>query len=794
MSLSDNTDGSTIHLSISPEPPVPPEPPVLEHKNTPLVYPEITSDAAALITNILLIDSSVIDYQIFVDSVNSSTFPIVYSYNSSKTDLDNLLNTLFSQSTLKRLAFCFHCSGNNPNWFLDLKPLFLNNEVEPYSENVQYLLDLIKIHNISNVDFLACNTLKYDNWKQYFAIFQEKNIVVGASNDPTGNLKYGGDWILESTGQDVEFIYFTSSIEYYSYLLVDFTLDGIIYRSMDPTTAAIIGTDGSIVDMVIPSTITYLSTVYTVYFLANNSFMNTSITSITIPSSITTVGDSVCNGCRSLTSITIQNSTMGNYMFQGCTALSNITIPSSVTNPTSYSFFLCTGLTSVTIQNSVMGSHMFDGCTSLNSVTITGNVTNIASYAFKKCTSLSSFTFPSSVNTISEAAFNYSGLTNITIPSSITTINGYTFTDCINLTTATLQNAVTGYYMFGNWTGGGSGLKSITIPSSITSMGGSEFNSCSNLTSVTIQNNYISSQMFYYDLSLNTVTITGAVTNIDTYAFYSCSSLSILTIPSSVTSLGANAFDTCNKLSYVTFLHNNKLPTIGTNIFANTTSQHNATVISNGAMQTRATGFNYLTGPAGQNPITYLTSAGFTVVSLICFKEDTHILCLVDYEEVYIPIQHIKKGTLVKYLNNDNETHSYLPVELIGSSTIYNPDNELRYPNRLFRCSKENYPELTEDLIITGCHSILVDHLTEEQEEATIEVLGKIKITGQKYRLMSYLDDRAKPFEEEGLHKIWHLSLQNDDIYSNHGIYANGLLVETCSKRMMHYSGIELEN
>jgi hypothetical protein len=204
--------------------------------------------------------------------------------------------------------------------------------------------------------------------------------------------------------------------------------------------------------------------------------------------------------------------------------------------------------------------------------------------------------------------------------------------------------------------------------------------------------------------------------------------------------------------------------------------------------------FNYLTGPNGEDPIAYLTAAGFTVVTLICFKEDTKILCLVDYEEVYIPIQHIKKGTLVKYLNNDNETHSYLPVELIGSSTIYNPDNELRYPNRLFRCTKENYPELTEDLIITGCHSILVDHLTEEQQDATIEVLGKIKITGQKYRLMSYLDDRATPFEKEGLHKIWHLSLQNDDIYSNHGIYANGLLVETCSKRMMHYSGIELDN
>jgi hypothetical protein len=174
--------------------------------------------------------------------------------------------------------------------------------------------------------------------------------------------------------------------------------------------------------------------------------------------------------------------------------------------------------------------------------------------------------------------------------------------------------------------------------------------------------------------------------------------------------------------------------------------------------------------------------------NVVCFKEDTKILCLINFREVYIPIQDIRKGTLVKTLLN-----GYLPVDMIGSSKIYNPSNKLRNSNRLYKCSPNKYPELTEDLIITGCHSILVDEITEEERETIIERTGKIYITDNKYRLNACLDDRAEPYQEEGLHNIWHLALENEDYYMNYGIYANGLLVETCSKRMMkEYSGMEL--
>ena len=176
--------------------------------------------------------------------------------------------------------------------------------------------------------------------------------------------------------------------------------------------------------------------------------------------------------------------------------------------------------------------------------------------------------------------------------------------------------------------------------------------------------------------------------------------------------------------------------------------------------------------------------------SIRCFKEDSTILCLIDGQETYIPVQDIQNGTLVKtYLSG------YVPVAMIGHSKIYNPNNSLRSKNRLFRYSKNKFPELTEDLIITGCHSILVPHLTETQRALSKELTGDVYVTDNLYRLIAVLDENSEPYEEEGIFNIWHIALDNDDDYSNYGIYANGgLLVETSSKRMMtHLSGLELK-
>ena len=164
-------------------------------------------------------------------------------------------------------------------------------------------------------------------------------------------------------------------------------------------------------------------------------------------------------------------------------------------------------------------------------------------------------------------------------------------------------------------------------------------------------------------------------------------------------------------------------------------------------------------------------------LNLVCFKEDTKILT----NKGYIPIQDLRNGDLIKTLKND-----YKPIYMIGKKEIYHPACEERIKEQLYKCSKEQYPDVFEDLIITGCHSILMDHFVSyEQIDKIKEINGDIYMTDGLYRWPACVDFRTSVYEISGNYTIYHIALENEDYYDNYGIYANGLLVETCSKRYL---------
>ena len=167
------------------------------------------------------------------------------------------------------------------------------------------------------------------------------------------------------------------------------------------------------------------------------------------------------------------------------------------------------------------------------------------------------------------------------------------------------------------------------------------------------------------------------------------------------------------------------------------------------------------------------------MVPALCLHEDTNILCLVDSKEVYLPIKNLKAGMLV-VTNSGN-----VKIDLIGSVTAINAHLNPAATERLYICKKEKYPELTEDLILTGSHSILVDALTEEQKQQSIKLTNDVYITGNKYRLIAAIDSRAEIYPVSGMFTVWNMALENESDTKNYGIYANGLLVETASKRSM---------
>lgn len=156
----------------------------------------------------------------FYNNCNDITFPIIYNKSSNINDLQNVLNNF---TNIDRIAFVFdeqYLFGTKI--FISSNPFFTDNDLQVSNINglsigFKFVIDEITRLNIKNIDYLACNSLNYQKWKEYYnKLTSLTNVIVSASDNKTGNVKYGGDWILENTGFDIKNIYFTDVILNYS--------------------------------------------------------------------------------------------------------------------------------------------------------------------------------------------------------------------------------------------------------------------------------------------------------------------------------------------------------------------------------------------------------------------------------------------------------------------------------------------------------------------------------------------------------------------------------------------------
>ena len=164
--------------------------------------------------------------------------------------------------------------------------------------------------------------------------------------------------------------------------------------------------------------------------------------SLIIKDAATSIGESAFDGCSHLTTLSLGKNitTIGDYAFQQCSYLTNVTIPQSVTSIGRQAFYL-TDLNTLTIKGPIksMGYAAFAGCTNLTSLSLYDGIQTIGEGAFINSTSLEAVTIPQSVTSIGASAFAYcSNLRTITIPEKVTTIESDTFTGCSNLKSITL--------------------------------------------------------------------------------------------------------------------------------------------------------------------------------------------------------------------------------------------------------------------------------------------------------------------------------------------------------------------
>ena len=207
----------------------------------------------------------------------------------------------------------------------------------------------------------------------------------------------------------------------------DFESGGIYYNITSPTTVCVTH-NGSIGktywgDVVIPETVNHGDIDYVVSSIGERAFCaGPALTSVTLPGSITSIGD---------------------YAFES-SGLSSISIPANVTS-IGEGAFGGSGLTSIIIPDNVesIGDNTFSGCYQLTSVTLSDNITSIGNFMFAGCELLTSITIPNSVTNIGERAFGFCpNLQSITIPASVVSIAGDAFYECSSLTDIYMLNTV----------------------------------------------------------------------------------------------------------------------------------------------------------------------------------------------------------------------------------------------------------------------------------------------------------------------------------------------------------------
>ena len=203
--------------------------------------------------------------------------------------------------------------------------------------------------------------------------------------------------------------------------------DGLAYYPLpDGTYAVGKGNTMYLEEIVIPST--YKGKAVTA--LADNAFLEAKVKSITIPDSVTSIGDRAFSSCYSLTSVVIGDSvtSIGYEAFFNCSSLTSVVIPDSVTSIGNSAFYSCSSLTSVSITDIAAWCAISFG-------TYNANPLYYAKNLYLNNELVTDLVIPDSVTSIGDYAFYYcSSLTSVVIPDSVTSIGSHVFYGCSSLT------------------------------------------------------------------------------------------------------------------------------------------------------------------------------------------------------------------------------------------------------------------------------------------------------------------------------------------------------------------------
>ena len=373
------------------------------------------------------------------------------------------------------------------------------------------------------------------------------------------------------------------------------TLDGVTYDSTTGSGSAYVtgGTSNTTGNVTVQKMVQGLQ----VTSSSRSAFrLNSSITTVAVPATVTEIGDYAFSSCSDLTAVSLPSglTKIADDLFSHCTKLAKCDIPEGVTTIGSRAFNDCRELLSLTLPATVnnLGTNCFDGmgneagsdATTLTCLaatppnadphTFTGYTGKVAVPAasvdaYKAATGWS--TVASQIEAIATPTWpvTIGGVTYNSTPDSGTAY--VTSTDGNATGNVTIQKEVLGLPVtlidadaFSNC----SGLKSVYIPETVKSIGSSAFKGCSKLSSVSIEGEgleTIGNQAFMECSSLTEITIPRSVTAIYQNVFSGCIRLENVTLPETITYIGSGAFQDCGQLQSIVLPE--QLMSIGENAF-----------------------------------------------------------------------------------------------------------------------------------------------------------------------------------------------------------------------------------
>lgn len=326
---------------------------------------------------------------------------------------------------------------------------------------------------------------------------------------------------------------------------------------------------------------------------------------LTLPESLTSIGNWTFRGMAALESIVVPNAVteMGTYafandtslksaklstscpwlkegLFSECNALQSITIPSAVTKMDGYMFTNCKALTSATFEDGTdlieMGYGaswknygLFSDCPlkTLNLGRWLSYNTEVASRSpFYSIDALKNLNIGKNVKVIDKYMFSYcEGLEEVNLPDNITSVNLWGFRGCSSLKSVRLSEKLSqvGDYGFAGCTS----LDNVTFPASMTSVASNSFSDCTALRKLDLGQNLliIGPSAFENDKALEGIEIPSTLYGLGVASFKNCTSLPYVEVKS-ISSVGKEAFMGCTGLKWISL--SDKTTSLGENSFA----------------------------------------------------------------------------------------------------------------------------------------------------------------------------------------------------------------------------------